>query len=275
VWDIYSAAPTGDTFGALNSNNMAVWNTAAGGTVTASGNRYVFAYQPTLTVTTTSDSKTYGQTTTANGIATDYTISGLQAGVTGAYLGDTASAVYSGAPTVTSAGTAATASAGGAYGITATNLTVTDGYAVAYANTGLLTVNAAPTPTPTPTPTGTSGSTTTTTTTTTTPTPIPVTITPTPTPAPVTISFNPTNIVFTPANGANDNSANGLTSVFSPLGSGPLGDQGPSSGGPSTGSTGGAGQGPGSLTGDGDNAGSPYPDNRWVSSSIRFKIGSN
>ena len=144
-WLIYSSAPGADAFGGLNSDNTAVWNTAAGASVSASGNRYVFAYQPTLTVTTTSDSKTYGTDATSQ-IQADYTISGVEAGVAGAFLGDTASAVYSGAPSLASAGAGASANvAGGPYTISASlgTLTAADGYAIQFANMGKLTVNPA------------------------------------------------------------------------------------------------------------------------------------
>ena len=142
-WLVYSSAPGDDAFGGLNSNNTAVWDTAAGAGVSASGNRYVFAYQPTLTVTTSNDSKTYGTDATSR-IQADYTIGGVQAGVTGAFLGDTASAAYAGAPTLasTGAGTAATV-AGGPYTISASlgGLSSASGYAFQFANTGKLTVS--------------------------------------------------------------------------------------------------------------------------------------
>ena len=85
----------------------------------------------------------------------DYTISGLEpADPTGAYLGDTAAAVYSGTPFVSSAGSAANASATSPpvmqdppppYTITVANgtFTVGDGYALTLASTGKLTVNPA------------------------------------------------------------------------------------------------------------------------------------
>ena len=88
-WLIYSASPTGDVFNGLNSGNTAVWNTTFGEPVTATGNRYIFAFQPTITVTSTNDAKTYGQDV-ASRVATDYVISGLQPGVAGAFLPDTA-----------------------------------------------------------------------------------------------------------------------------------------------------------------------------------------
>ena len=85
-----------------------MWNTTLGEPVTATGNRYIFAFQPTITVTSTNDAKTYGQDV-ASRVATDYVISGLQPGVAGAFLGDSAIAIYSGAPSVTSLGSPATA----------------------------------------------------------------------------------------------------------------------------------------------------------------------
>ncbi|WP_158915792.1 MBG domain-containing protein [Caulobacter sp. S45] len=145
-WLVYSANPTGDTFDGLNSNNTAVWNTAAGAPVTASGDRYVFALAPTLTLTATSDSKTYGQDDSAD-LQSHYTITGLEPGVSGAYLGDTAAAVYSGAPAISSTGSGQTASvAGGPYAIVAAagTLAVQDGYALSIAAGGHLTVNPAP-----------------------------------------------------------------------------------------------------------------------------------
>jgi hypothetical protein len=143
-WQIYSASPTGDFFNGLDSGNTAVWNTTFGQPVTASGNRYIFAFQPTITVTSISDSKTYGQDVTSR-VATDYIISGLQpADPSGAYLGDSASAVYSGTPLVTSLGSLAGASvAGGPYAITVAQgtFTVSDGYALVLDSAGLLTID--------------------------------------------------------------------------------------------------------------------------------------
>lgn len=148
-WLIYSAGPSGDTFGNLNSANTAVWDatyaTLAPGSVTQNGNRYLFAYAPHLTVTTTNVSKEYGENGTAS-VAAAYTITGLQSGVTGAFLGDTA-AVYSGTPAVTSSGSAKTASvAGGPYAINASagSLTAANGYSIVFDNAGELTVTARP-----------------------------------------------------------------------------------------------------------------------------------
>ena len=147
-WAIYSAAPTGNTFGGLDSGNTAVWNstisTAAPGTLT--GNRYVFAFQPTLTVTSTSTSKVYGTDLTGalNGFIS---VSGLQQGVAGAYLGDTLADVLSGTAAVTSAGSVARASVvGGPYAMTVSQgtLATSRGYSLAFDSAGVLTVTRKP-----------------------------------------------------------------------------------------------------------------------------------
>ncbi len=147
-WLIYSDAPTGDTFGNLNSNNTAIWDATYGSSppasIAAGGDRYVFAYQPTLTVTSTGVSKTYGVDDSA-ALASAYSVSGLQSGVSAAFLGDSAN-VYSGAPSVTSAGAAASANvADGPYTINVAQgaLSSLAGYAFAFVSSGQLTVNPA------------------------------------------------------------------------------------------------------------------------------------
>ncbi len=143
-WLIYSANSTGDAFGGLNSNNAAVWNTPANGAVTATGNRYVFANQPTVTFTSVSLGKVYGVDDTA-AVAASYTATGFQS-VANAYT-DTLATVTTGAASVTSAGSVATATvAGSPYAITAATgtLTSTNGYALTFASPGMLTVTAAP-----------------------------------------------------------------------------------------------------------------------------------
>ena len=142
-WLIYSNAPGADTFGGLDSGDTAIWNTPAGGAVTASGNRYVFAYAPTLTVATVNDGTTYG-TNATNAVLADYTITGFQPGVTGAYLGDTAATATSGAPIVTSAGSVSTAGVGVyAYQLGLGTLASGAGYSFALQNAGTFTVNPA------------------------------------------------------------------------------------------------------------------------------------
>ena len=150
-WLIYSSAPGSDTFGGLDSSNTAIWNatyaTLPPGSVSASGNRYLFANQPTLTFTSTSASKTYGTDATA-AIASNYTVSGYQSGVSNAFLGDNAGSTFTGSPAaVTSTGAAATASvAGSPYAMTIAqgSVAATSGYALAFNSSGTLTVNPAP-----------------------------------------------------------------------------------------------------------------------------------
>ncbi len=127
-FNIYSANPANDVFGGLDSGNTAVWDTTAGAPITASANRYVFAFQPTLTVNIGTVSKPYGtdDSATLQNLAGSPT--GLEAAVKGAFQGDTAASVFSGTPSITSAGSAAGAGVG-TYSIIA-NLSVTDGYAV-------------------------------------------------------------------------------------------------------------------------------------------------
>ena len=139
---IFSADPAGDVFGGLNSGNTAIWGTVyspgANDPSNGVGSRYVFAQPAILTISTSSASKVYGVDDSAS-LQNGYTISGLQAGVAGIYLGDTA-AVYSGTPSVTSAGAAAGAGVG-SYAIVpgAGSFTATNGYTVAFQN-NILTV---------------------------------------------------------------------------------------------------------------------------------------
>ena len=146
-WLIYSATPGADTFGSLNSSHTAVWDAAYGGTITQTGDRYVFSYQPTLNFTSTSDSKTYGADAIA-AVASDYSVSGLEAAVSNAYLADTNTTAFSGSPDVTSSGSATTATvAGGPYAIDIADgtLAAINGYALgSYTSSGSLTVNTAP-----------------------------------------------------------------------------------------------------------------------------------
>ena len=142
-WNIYSASPAGDVFNGLDSGNTAIWNTTFGEPVTAAGNRYIFAFQPTITVTSGNLTKAYGQDVTSL-VAADFTIGGLQQGVAGAFQGDTAGAVYGGTPIVTSLGSPARASvAGSPYPITVApgSFTVSDRYALALNSAGRLTVD--------------------------------------------------------------------------------------------------------------------------------------
>ena len=148
-WLIYSAAPSEDRFDDLNSQNTAIWDTtfmqSPPASISASGNRYLFAYQPTLIFTSTNSSKTYGVDVTGS-IASGYAVSGYQTGMTGAFLADSAASAFSGTPTVTSSGATASATvAGGPYAIDISPGSVTSSanYALSFQSPGLLTVNPA------------------------------------------------------------------------------------------------------------------------------------
>jgi filamentous hemagglutinin family protein len=148
-WLIYSNDPASDIFGGLNSASTAIWNattaTLAPGSVAAVGNRYLFAFQPALTFASTSASKTYG-TDASGAIAGNYTVSGFQAGVINAFLGDTAATAFSGAPLVSSSGAAASANVTGspyAINVALGSLTSLANYLLIVQSNGGLTVNPA------------------------------------------------------------------------------------------------------------------------------------
>ncbi|WP_170182160.1 MBG domain-containing protein [Phreatobacter stygius] len=144
-WLIYSSAPSGNTFGGLDSGQTAIFNqtpaTLAPGSVGQSGNRYIFAHQPTLTFTSIDSTKAYGDDGAA-ALASRYVVTGIDPGVSGAYLADSAATVFAGAPVLTSAGTGASVGAGGGYAISITQgtLTSTAGYAISLSSLGTLTV---------------------------------------------------------------------------------------------------------------------------------------
>ena len=75
-WLVYSTAPATDTFGGLLSGNQAIWNTNYPTAIAQTGNRYVFTTSPTLTVTSTNQTKTYGQNG-APTVANAYTVAGF------------------------------------------------------------------------------------------------------------------------------------------------------------------------------------------------------
>lgn len=137
-WLVYAADPATSSFNLLDSGNRAVWNKTytsyAPGSVVESGNRYLFALAPSLTVVGNNLTKTYGDDLTA-ALPTAYTLTGsVLSGVTGAFLGDNVALL---APTLTSAGAAATAGVTGSpyvltvdvSGLTASGYTIskTDG----------------------------------------------------------------------------------------------------------------------------------------------------
>jgi filamentous hemagglutinin family protein len=143
-WVIYSANPANNTFGNLDSHNTAYWNstlaTRAPGSV--SGNRYVFAIQPTATISTVDFNKVYGTDLTTAGANIPFSATGLHPGVTGAFLGDTIATAFGGSPQITSAGFAPRASvAGGPYAQTLVGLgtlTSPSGYALTLGSSGNL-----------------------------------------------------------------------------------------------------------------------------------------
>ena len=144
-WQIFSASPLGDFYNGLDSGNTPVWGTNFGQTVSQSGNRYIFSYSPTLTISSVSDTKIYGTDATSK-ISSDYVVTGLQAGVTAAYLGDSLQDSVSGAPSLTSAGAVIDASvSGGPYQINVGlgSLTSPKGYSFAFISGGTLTIGKA------------------------------------------------------------------------------------------------------------------------------------
>jgi len=141
-WLVYSSGPNapGENFGNLNSNNTAIWGntfvTLPPASVTLPGNRYIFATPATLTVTSLNDSKTYGSTADLS----LYTVTGFQAGVPNAFLGDPTT--VSGTPGFFSVGTPSIANVGNyAIIVSQGTLSATNGYTFAFNSTGLLTVN--------------------------------------------------------------------------------------------------------------------------------------
>ena len=145
-WLIYSADASGNTFGTLDSGNTALWNqtyaSLAPASVTASGSRYVFAHQPTLTFSSIATSKVYGDDASSS-LGARYTVSGYDGGVPHAYLADSASTAFGGTPTLSSTGAAATATvSGGPYVISIAQGTATSntGYALVFDSSGSLSV---------------------------------------------------------------------------------------------------------------------------------------
>ena len=111
--------------------------------MTAAGNRYILRLPADDNRHVGDLTKSYGQDVTSP-VAADFTISGLQPGVAGAFLPDAAAAVYSGTPSVTSLGSPARASvAGSPYAITVApgSFAVSDNYALVLDFAGRLTID--------------------------------------------------------------------------------------------------------------------------------------
>lgn len=146
-WLIYANTHTGNTFGGLISGNQAIYGRSFPTATAETGNRYVFANSPTLTFTSTDVAKNYGVDATA-AVANGYEVTGFVNAATfgNVFTQDTVANTTTGAPTITSTGSVATASvAGSPYAITVdiAPVTFTNGYTGAAASTGELTVNAA------------------------------------------------------------------------------------------------------------------------------------
>jgi len=158
-WLVYSADPTKDSFGVgsiLSSGNIAQWHVSYAdipSTLLPAGNRYLFAYQPTITFTATDLQKTYGTDNTAT-VASDWTASGYYSGngtgqatpANNAFVQDSSTS-YSGTPNVTSLGSGAKANVIAAPGyvisVDTSPVTSANGNAFDFKNAHLL-VNALP-----------------------------------------------------------------------------------------------------------------------------------
>jgi filamentous hemagglutinin family protein len=152
-WIIYLTHPDNSTLNNLASGNLPIWgktqSTLAPASVGA-GNRYVFANQPTLTVSTSfSDSKTYGTEYTfpTPTRGTNYSISGIVSASSyqSVWTQETLSDLgLSGAPEFSSSGGAADANvAGSPYAISIANGTLASSAGYAFgtpSSTGTLTV---------------------------------------------------------------------------------------------------------------------------------------
>ena len=121
---IFSAAPGGDVFGGLNSGNTPYWGTSF---VASRGTRprrpaTAMSLPSSLRSRSAPAAAARSMASMAASLQTDYTVSGLQAGVSGAYLADTLASVFGAAPQAVSAGSVATANVG-TYAITLSGIT--------------------------------------------------------------------------------------------------------------------------------------------------------
>jgi len=106
-WQVYLASPSQNhVFGGLDSGNTALWNTTAFAHAAGSDNRYLFAWQPTLTVAANTLRKVYGDSIDPRNA---FSITGAMAGVSGAYLSDNLANLVTGTPLLASAGASAAA----------------------------------------------------------------------------------------------------------------------------------------------------------------------
>ena len=148
-WIVYSAQPSLNTFGSLNSTNKAIWGQTYASLApagVAAGNRYVFANASDAAVTATTSTnatKVYGQMADLSGIAIVYTGTSLSSAATfgNLYLNNVIGDVLSTLPTVGSAGALSTADVSGSpYAITSSGGVVNSGYSITYSSNGTLTI---------------------------------------------------------------------------------------------------------------------------------------
>ena len=76
-WKVYSNTPFADTLGDLNSNNFAEWGWNGTAATSATGNLFIFKYNPTLTFTANNASKKYGETLSDTGYTFKNELNGL------------------------------------------------------------------------------------------------------------------------------------------------------------------------------------------------------
>ncbi len=143
-WQVYSNSPDTNVFGGLDSGNQAIWNTAYGDPVSATGNRYIFEQQPTL-IFASVDAQRYQYE--AIDLQPYYTVSGfVDASLYGnVFVQDDATNTFTGAPLLSSAGETGTTLGDYAIAIAQGSLSPTTGYAFSSFNsTGVLSVLAQP-----------------------------------------------------------------------------------------------------------------------------------
>jgi len=140
-WVVHTDALAGNIYGGLNSGNQAIYGRSLGVATAEAGNRYVFVQSPTLDITSTDQTKTYGQdaaTLVANAyIATPFVNAATYGNV---FTQDTVANSLTGSATSTGS---AVASNVGSYAIDVTPVAATTGYTLNKSNAGNLTVTAA------------------------------------------------------------------------------------------------------------------------------------
>ncbi len=148
-WVIYSADPSTNTFGGLNSGNKALWGSTYSSLPPASvgtGNRYVFSSAGgTVSASTTAASKFYGDDPVTLSPVYSYLGNAFSSGNTfGVYSNSDFSDALTVIPSVTSAGNSVFANVGSTYSYTITNGTAKSGFSYSLAsNSAFFTVDKA------------------------------------------------------------------------------------------------------------------------------------